>query len=173
MHEVVHVVLSTVIMFSLLDRLNGKTKLTLIKYPFFGHWSWPLRLVAQQPGHRAIDRLLIYFLKRKGGKKTGCLVAPPTLLSWADKYCSPELSVDDPTNRLAPPPAAQAATAQTEEDLIAMTTGNGDAPVIKNAHSDIDSTNKTLLKSDALYKVRAADDSWSARRIVFRMISLF
>jgi hypothetical protein len=40
-----------------------------------------------------------------------------------------------------------------------MTTGNGDAPVIKNAHSDIDSTNKTLLKSDALYKVRAADDS--------------
>jgi tricin synthase len=33
-----------------------------------------------------------------------------------------------------------------------MTTGNGDAPVIKNAHSDIDSTNKTLLKSDALYK---------------------
>ncbi|KAF0896046.1 hypothetical protein E2562_018166 [Oryza meyeriana var. granulata] len=33
-----------------------------------------------------------------------------------------------------------------------MTTGNGDAPVIKNVHSDIDSTNKTLLKSDALYK---------------------
>ncbi|KAG8047658.1 hypothetical protein GUJ93_ZPchr0008g12194 [Zizania palustris] len=30
-----------------------------------------------------------------------------------------------------------------------MTTGN---TVIKNVHSDIDSTNKTLLKSDALYK---------------------